>query len=317
MRDTVSQLRDAITDLPQTGLNVLNALRNPAAVARALAQSCDGHSTSYCLTTIGLGVIGTKGIGNLTKAAKGGRGALDDVGRTAARACSFSGPTAVLMADGTKKPISQIKVGDRVIATDPETGERVAKRVEHVWVHEDTLVDLVVDGEVVSTTEDHPFWSVTDQRFVRADGLTRGEQLFGRAGRGVAVSGVRPRSGRYGLAYNLSVEGIHTYHVGGSALLVHNSCYSAVDALNDPKALEGLTPSQVDDLARNARFDVFPGKASAKNPATRYYVPGTNGSEGFRVLPGGVAGQSGIKGGPYLKYFGGARAGLRVPLGSP
>lgn len=85
--------------------------------------------------------------------------------------------------------------------------------------------------------------------------------------------------------------------------------------LNDPKALEGLRPSRVDDLARNAGFEVLPGKASAKNAATRYYVPGTNRSVGFRVLPGGVAGQSGIKAGPYLRYFGGPRAGQRVPLG--
>ncbi|MGH3713694.1 MAG: HNH endonuclease signature motif containing protein [Micromonosporaceae bacterium] len=52
-------------------------------------------------------------------------------------------------------------------------------------------------------------------------------------------------------------------------------------------------------------------------PATRYYMPGTNGSVGFRVLPGGVSGQSGIKGSAYLRYFGGPLAGIRVPLGVP
>jgi hypothetical protein len=235
-------------------------------------------------------------------------------GRTAARACSFSGATTVLMSDGSHKPIEAVRVGDEVIATDPKSGERVAKRVEHVWVHDDTVVDLIVNGAVITTTEDHPFWSITDQRFERADQLTKGEVLLGASGRRVTVSGLRLRSARASLAYNLSVEGIHTYHVGDAAVLVHNSCYSSIDALNDPKAVEGLTPSQVDDLARNAGLEVLPGKASATNPATRYYVPGTNRSVGFRVLPGGVAGQSGIKAGPYLRYFGGPRAGQRVPL---
>ena len=108
---------------------------------------------------------------------------VDNVAETAAKACSFSGATLVLMADGTKKPIEDVQVGDEVIATDPETGEQVAKTVEHVFVHDDTVTDLVVDGEVISTTEDHPFWSVTDQRFERADQLDAGEQVLGADGR--------------------------------------------------------------------------------------------------------------------------------------
>jgi len=87
--------------------------------------------------------------------------------------------------------------------------------------------------------------------------------------------------------------------------------------LRDPHALQGLKPTQIDDLARNAGYDILSGKAGALNPATRYYLPGTNGSVGFRVLPGGVAGQAGIKGAAYLRFFGDSNAGLRIPLGSP
>jgi hypothetical protein len=49
-----------------------------------------------------------------------------NIGRTTARTClrSLAGTTLVLMADGAKKPIEDIKVGDKVVATDPETGER-------------------------------------------------------------------------------------------------------------------------------------------------------------------------------------------------
>jgi hypothetical protein len=144
--------------------------------------------------------------------------------KTAARACSFSGATVVFMADGSRKPIENIEVGDRVVATDPETGERVARRVTRVWVHDDTVLDLVVEGEVITTTEDHPFWSVTDQRFERADELEVGEIVLGDRGRQLAVLGLRPGTERTTLAYNLSIFGVHTYHVGQTALLVHNAC---------------------------------------------------------------------------------------------
>lgn len=151
---------------------------------------------------------------------------------TAAKVCSFAGATTVLMADGTRKPIEAVKVGDRVIATDPETGEQGAKRVEHVFVHEDTVIDLVVDGEVITTTEDHPFWSNTDQRFERADQLAEGEQVLGADGRVIIVSGLRLGTARETLAYNLSVEGIHTYHVGEPEILVHNQCGLDLDLLS-------------------------------------------------------------------------------------
>ncbi len=134
---------------------------------------------------------------------------------------SFAGATVVLMADGTKKPIEDVKVGDKVLATDPETGEQVAKQVEHVFVHDDTVTDLVVDGEVISTTEDHPFSSVTDGRFERADHLSSGEDVLDADGKPLRVSGLKVQPARQALAYNLALEGIHTYHVGAAAILVH------------------------------------------------------------------------------------------------
>ncbi|MFK4086134.1 polymorphic toxin-type HINT domain-containing protein [Kribbella sp. NPDC020789] len=141
-----------------------------------------------------------------------------------AKACSFAGTTTVLMADGSHKPIQDIRVGDEVIATDPETGEQAAKAVEHVFVHDDTVVDLEVDGETITTTEDHPFWSITDQRFERADHLGAGEQVLGAGNGAITVSGLKAGTEHAALAYNLSVQGIHTYHVGEQSVLVHNSC---------------------------------------------------------------------------------------------
>lgn len=146
------------------------------------------------------------------------------IGKAMSKACSFSGTTVVLMADGTKKPIEDIKVGDKVIATDPETGKQKAKTVTHVWVHDDTLTDFAVEGEVITTTEDHPFWSVTDQQFERADQLAQGDKVVSADGTSKVVSRPLVESDRVDAAYNLTVEGIHTYHVGDAGILVHNTC---------------------------------------------------------------------------------------------
>jgi hypothetical protein len=144
--------------------------------------------------------------------------------RTASKACSFTGETQVLMADGTTKPISQVRVGDEVLATDPETGEQVAKTVTHVWVHQDTVLDLEVKGEIITATEDHRFWNATDQEFQRADQLGRDDNVLTADWRPLSVTRLDGSTARDVTAYNLTIQDIHTYHVGSNALLVHNDC---------------------------------------------------------------------------------------------
>ncbi|WP_460707501.1 polymorphic toxin-type HINT domain-containing protein [Myceligenerans halotolerans] len=220
-------------------------------------------------TEIALEVVGTKGVGagsaasaraaqalaaaNRAKALK--QSAVEAAARnqnnlaanTAARACSFTGATLVLMADGSKKPIKDVQVGDEVIASDPETGEQQAREVTHVFVHEDTVTDLALDeGTVLGTTEDHPFWSVTDQRFERADELTAGERVLTVDGRTLTVGGLRYATSRTALAFNLEVDGIHTYHVGEQEVLVHNACLLALRNWSSQRMQFGNSTFQLD-----------------------------------------------------------------------
>ncbi|MEV6595571.1 RHS repeat-associated core domain-containing protein [Actinoplanes sp. NPDC051346] len=153
----------------------------------------------------------------LAKAAKG-----------AGRACSFGADVPVLMADGTTKPFDEVKVGDEVLATDPETGEQGPRKIEKVWVHDDDLYVLSVAGSQLVTTEDHPFWNQTDRGWQQADELDSGDLV--RTPTGTArVTGFDYFQHHKADAYTLTVNDLHTYYVlaGTTPVLVHN-CGEAV-----------------------------------------------------------------------------------------
>ncbi|GAA4733810.1 polymorphic toxin-type HINT domain-containing protein [Phytohabitans rumicis] len=163
-------------------------------------------------------LLGAAGVGALTGYVRPGV-----VG--AGGACSFSGDTEVLMADGTTKPIRDIRVGDEVLATDPETDEQGPRTVTYLWVHEDQLVALeLANGEVLTTTEDHPFWNETAKQWQQAQQLSPGDHLYTGNGAPAAVDGISWTSAHVGGAYTLSVDDIHTYYViaGDTPVLVHN-----------------------------------------------------------------------------------------------
>lgn len=167
-------------------------------------------------------------------------GKVRDLGRAY---CSFPGHTHVLMADGTTKPISEIQPGDQVLATNPETGEQTIETVTAIWVHQDTLVDLLVQqpGRIsngnrldpanpamatVSTTTGHPFWNQTDQQWQEPTILDASDRLLAFDGTGPSVAGLLSYTQRHDSAYNLTVAGPHTYYVlaGDTPVLVHNTC---------------------------------------------------------------------------------------------
>ena len=95
----------------------------------------------------------------------------------------------------------------------------------------DALYDLYVDGEVISTTGEHPFW-VPDRGWVEAKDLVVGSLLQTEDGRVVDVDRVEKREGQFEV-YNFKVEGIPTYFVSDLGVLVHNAnCGPAAKAYN-------------------------------------------------------------------------------------
>jgi hypothetical protein len=65
------------------------------------------------------------------------RFSLTSIATKAVPCASFRVDTLVLMADGTKKPIGEIEVGDKVVATDPVTGKTSVRTITKLWTHID------------------------------------------------------------------------------------------------------------------------------------------------------------------------------------
>ncbi|MEU5611507.1 polymorphic toxin-type HINT domain-containing protein [Streptomyces sparsogenes] len=151
--------------------------------------------------------------------------------RLAARRChSFTAETEVELADGGNKSIEDVKVGDKVLATDPQTGKTTARPVVATIVTEDDkeFTDLTIDTEAgpasIIATDTHPFWVASENRWEDAGDLTVGMKLRTNTGAMVTVTAVRHFT-KQQRTYDLTVDSIHTYYVlaGETPVLVHNS----------------------------------------------------------------------------------------------
>jgi hypothetical protein len=117
------------------------------------------------------------------------------------------------------RPIETVEVGDEVWASGGEdNGLFTVSRVYTRYVTE--LLLLTVDGHVIETTADHPFW-VDGIGFTPAGNLVPGDMLRGLSGAARVVDSVSRLQGEFSV-HNFEVESVHSYFVSDLALLVHN-----------------------------------------------------------------------------------------------
>jgi RHS repeat-associated protein len=168
---------------------------------------------------------------------------------------SFVPGTRVVMADGSTKPIEEVDVGEEVLATDPETGERNARTVlatiigsgskhlveitvapttereapdegtgseaEGEQAEQSGIPGPVAAGDVVIATDGHPFWVPDLEQWVDAVDLAPGMWLQTSSGTWVQVSAVQAWT-QAATVHNLTVQGVHTFHVTAGSLDVLN-----------------------------------------------------------------------------------------------
>ena len=135
----------------------------------------------------------------------------------------FVAGTLVLTVNGLVA-IENIKAGDKVISTDPETMETAPKTVLETYIREDSkLIHLVINGEEIITTETHPFY-VQSRGFVEAGKLLVGDKLLDVNGNVLLVENFDVElTDKPVKVYNFQIEDFHTYHVGENGVWVHNA----------------------------------------------------------------------------------------------
>ncbi|WP_449060996.1 polymorphic toxin-type HINT domain-containing protein [Planomonospora algeriensis] len=274
------------------------------------AVAClDGSVGSCALMALDAGGKGiSKAVKALGKWAPGAAKAF----QKAIDACknSFIPGTEVLMADGSRKPIENVKVGDRVIATDPETGVTGPRTVTALIEGEGTknLVQITMGaqhvGNDIIATDNHPFWVPALGEWVTAGRLQPGMWLLTSAGTHVQITAIKTWA-IHQRVHNLTVDDLHTYHVlaGATPVLVHNSsgCRLTMSSAisKDPtlvKAAQQAGKNQkvqadLDSLYQQlSRGNMNPGLGSKALSGTDVtYARGRNGGRlFFRNVDGGI-----------------------------
>ena len=139
--------------------------------------------------------------------------------QTVTRMSCFPAGTPVMTLDGPVA-IEQIRIGDRVLAQHPKTGELGYQTVQFTTLRPaTTLVKIGTGPNTLRATRGHPFW-VTGDGWRLAKDLKAGDRLHALSG---AVVIDRLEDAPPMEAYNLVVSDWHTYFVGHERILVHDN----------------------------------------------------------------------------------------------
>jgi hypothetical protein len=129
-------------------------------------------------------------------------------------------------------PIEEIKMGDRVLAQDLNTGELAYKPVQTTTLRPATpLMQLTLGSQSILATPGHPFW-VVGGGWRTAKHLKPGDLLHSMNGAVVIENFEEARPTE---VYNLVVSEFHNYFVGESRVLVHDN-----SPLQEVSGLSGL-----------------------------------------------------------------------------
>lgn len=103
--------------------------------------------------------------------------------------------------------------------------------------------------------------------------------MLGADGRVITVSGLELGTARAALAYNLSIAGVHTYHVGDDAILVHNDCSDAAwdiasKAFGTPGRAQELGFSSIDEIGAYVERVMGSGRGALRDDGARIWRDG-------------------------------------------
>ncbi|MFI6207113.1 LamG-like jellyroll fold domain-containing protein [Streptomyces sp. NPDC051041] len=193
---------------------------------------------------------------------------------------SFTGLTGVLMANGLVKPISQVKAGDYVLTAEPGKKKKEKHRVKEVIVTKTDrdYVDVVVatksGPKTIQTTKHHQFYEVSRNTWTQAGDLKAGQKLQNEKGAATTIVGVKSYTAQR-VTYDLSVDGLHTYHVaaGDIDVLVHNCGGSNPNHASSCRCATGGAPRQAVREGEVGRFGDLNDRARVGDGLTPNHIP--------------------------------------------
>lgn len=122
--------------------------------------------------------------------------------------------------------IQNIRIGDRLLSFDLETGKVVESRVTDTHQEQvDELARLVIEGEEFYVNPDHRFYIADTHEWVAARSLQPGtDVLLSKTGKYLTIDQVVVIAGK-SYIYDLTVEDTKNYFVGEHQVLAHNFAF--------------------------------------------------------------------------------------------
>ena len=214
----------------------------------------------------------------------------------------FPAGTPVRTLDGMTH-VEEIRVGDRVLSQDVETGELAYKLVLQTTTRPPSELLTVGIGEAkVTTTKGHPFW-VDGVGWKMAKHLQIGDPIHTLQG-GKSIDNIQPSAPAK--AYNLVVADFHTYFVGSAEVLVHDNTYRQPTCAMTPGLIASKLSSRVastTSLESNAaltrigqRVDRMPPAIPRLGKSVQQQDEATGRRSGFRNVVGNILSHIEIQG---------------------
>ena len=175
----------------------------------------------------------------------------------------FAAGTPLLTPTGSRV-IEDFKPGDEILSRDEydANGPVESKLVEAVFIRSALIWELRINGRVIRTTGEHPFYA-REKGWVQACELKKDDMLLTLEGDWAAIEDVSD-TGQFETVHNLMVADYHTYFVGnpdawGFTVWAHNANACLADAVAAISKMSAKEQARIQDLIAKAVKQGDPG----------------------------------------------------------
>lgn len=176
-------------------------------------------------------------------------------------ACFVAGTPVVISNFGSTTAIENIAVGDYVWSYNQNSHINSIQKVTEIFVKEvNELIDVNINGKIITTTRNHPFYLPNYDVWVTADSLKFGDVVLTYEGSYAKVQNIRIYRCDNTKVYNFTVENNHTYYVGDEGVLVHNEC-TTIDSERSKAVKEAWKQEKQAVLDGTSKYNWSPSQA--------------------------------------------------------